>query len=251
MAVLTQSQLTQFDADGFVALPSFCDAALTKQIDTWSNELVRRPEVAGEHMVYYEDSLLVTDARVLSRIENFCPYHPGFDQLLRGTAVMQLMESALREPAFLFKDKINFKVPGSDGFRAHQDVQAGWDVYAPLHLTLMISIDTSTVENGCLEIARGCPRGQLLGTMWEPLADPSPGIEYEAMPTAAGDAVVFDSFVPHRSMPNGTDTARRVLYVTYNAEASGDHRAQYYADKRRNFPPDCERDPEKTYAFRV
>ena len=31
----------------------------------------------------------------------------------------------------------------------------------------------------------------------------------------------------------------------------GDHRVQYYADKRRNFPPDIEREPGKQYKFRV
>jgi hypothetical protein len=48
-----------------------------------------------------------------------------------------------------------------------------------------------------------------------------------------------------------TDTARRVLYATYNRAAEGDHRVRYFADKRKNFPPDIERDPNKTYVFRV
>jgi hypothetical protein len=61
----------------------------------------------------------------------------------------------------------------------------------------------------------------------------------------------FDSFTPHRSGPNLTDTARRVLYATYNRAAEGDHRVRYFADKRKNFPPDIERDPNKTYVFRV
>ena len=48
-----------------------------------------------------------------------------------------------------------------------------------------------------------------------------------------------------------TDGKRRVLYVTYNAASAGDHREQYYADKRASFPPDIERDPKKEYVFRV
>jgi hypothetical protein len=44
---------------------------------------------------------------------------------------------------------------------------------------------------------------------------------------------------------NETDSARRILYLTYNATSHGDHRAQYFADKRANFPPDIERNPER------
>ncbi len=61
----------------------------------------------------------------------------------------------------------------------------------------------------------------------------------------------FDSFAPHRSAPNLTDRPRRALYVTYNRASEGDHRARYVADKRANFPPDIEREPGKTYVFRV
>jgi hypothetical protein len=57
--------------------------------------------------------------------------------------------------------------------------------------------------------------------------------------------------VPHASGPNRTDTPRRILYVTYALAAYGDHRARYFADKRRDFPPDIEREPSRTYTFRV
>ena len=42
-----------------------------------------------------------------------------------------------------------------------------------------------------------------------------------------------------------------MLYVTYNRRADGDHRLRYYADKRRSFPPDCEREPGREYVYRV
>jgi ectoine hydroxylase-related dioxygenase (phytanoyl-CoA dioxygenase family) len=70
-------------------------------------------------------------------------------------------------------------------------------------------------------------------------------------PTEPGDVVFFDSFAPHGSGPNMSDHKRRVLYVTYNRAADGDHRKQYYADKRASYPPDIERDPQKDYQFRV
>jgi hypothetical protein len=48
-----------------------------------------------------------------------------------------------------------------------------------------------------------------------------------------------------------SNVRRRVLYVTYNLAADGDHRVSYFADKRASFPPDIERTPGVEYRFRV
>jgi ectoine hydroxylase-related dioxygenase (phytanoyl-CoA dioxygenase family) len=77
------------------------------------------------------------------------------------------------------------------------------------------------------------------------------GLDYVSMPTNPGDAIFFNSYAPHRSGPNMTNKRRRVLYVTYNAASEGDHRREYYADKRLSYPPDIEREPNKKYVFRV
>ena len=77
------------------------------------------------------------------------------------------------------------------------------------------------------------------------------GVAFTPYPTAPGDVVFFDSYVPHQSGPNLSPEARRVLYVTYNRLSEGDHRARYYADKRKSYPPDCEREPGTQYVYRV
>jgi len=41
------------------------------------------------------------------------------------------------------------------------------------------------------------------------------------------------------------------VYITYNRLSEGDSRAQYYADKHKNFPPDIERDPDRSYGYKV
>ncbi len=248
---LDDEALAGFGRDGFLVLRNFFGPAQMEQISVWTDELVARPERPGKHMVYYEDSLHPEGGRVVQRIEDFCRHHRGFDALLNAGAVLELMGDLFGEPAVLFKDKINFKMPGGDGFKAHQDVQAGWDRYASLHITLLLSIDPATTENGCLELVPGAHRTGLLGEMWKPLDDAAGGLVYRAYPTRPGDVVVFDSYVPHRSARNLTDKPRRVLYVTYNRASEGDHRAQYYADKRASYPPDIERDPAKRYVFRV
>jgi ectoine hydroxylase-related dioxygenase (phytanoyl-CoA dioxygenase family) len=199
--------------------------------------------------VYREDSLSTPGQRVIQRIENFCPYHEGFDRLIREGALPRWTATLMGGPVVLFKDKINFKMPGGAGFKAHQDQQAGWSVYAPLFITAMVTLDASTVENGCLEIAAGRHREGLIGEQWVPLEEQ--GLELRPVPTQPGDVIFFDSFVPHASKPNFTDTPRRILYLTYNLASEGDQRARYFADKHASFPPDVDREREKTYVFRV
>ena len=249
--MLSRAQIEQFHRDGYCVVREFFDEQRMADVARWTEEVTRYPEEPGRHMVYYEEHIHEPGQRVLSRIENFCPFHDGFDALLRCGLAARTVSQLFAEEAVLFKEKINFKVPGSDGFKAHQDVQAGWDEYSPLHITLLLSIDAATPENGCLEIAPGQHKQGLLGPKWEPLEDELPGVEYVACPTAPGDAIFFDSFIPHRSYPNSTEEPRRVLYVTYNAASAGDHRVQYYADKRQSYPPDCERADGEQYAFRV
>jgi 2-aminoethylphosphonate dioxygenase len=162
------------------------------------------------------------------------------------------VDALFGEPAVLFKDKINFKMAGGDGFKPHQDQQAGWSTYAKLFVTALVAVDPATAQNGCLELAPGHHRRGLIGREWTPLTDAEMAdMRFVACPAAPGDAVFFDSYVPHRSGPNLTGEPRRVLYVTYNRQSEGDHRARYYGDKRKSYPPDCEREPGTQYVYRV
>ena len=244
--------LDAFRRDGFVVVPGLFDDAEIRQISAWTDELQSRPEEPGRCMMYFEPSLLRPRERVLQRIENFCPFHAAFAALCDGEKLRGSVSWLFGEPAVLFKDKINFKLPGGDGFKPHQDQQAGWSTYADLFITAMVSIDATTAENGCLELAAGRHTGGLIGDEWKPLtADDMLRLGARRVPTEAGDVVFFDSYTPHASDPNLTSERRRVLYITYNRRSAGDHRERYYADKRKSFPPDIERDPNRTYTFRV
>jgi phosphatidylglycerophosphate synthase len=240
-----------YAATGWASEPGFFSADEVAEISGWIDDLSTRPEVPGAHMVYHEGRLDDASVRLVQRIENFCPFHEGFDQLVNGRLKSRI-EQLLGAPAVLFKDKINFKMAGGAGFEAHQDQQAGWSRYAPSFVTALVSIDPATVENGCLEIADVPRLGGLIGKEWEPLtADQMASFDLKPLPCSPGDVLFFDSYVPHASKPNRTDRSRRILYLTYNAAAYGDHRARYFAEKRANFPPDIERKPGTEYRFRV
>jgi hypothetical protein len=249
--ILSDAQIEQFHRDGFLLVRGMYSAQEIDFIGQWTDDVAAYPEVAGKYMMYFEESR-DDGSRILCRIENFVPYHDGFSKLITKRRMQVAVSELFGEDAVLFKDKINFKLPGGDGFREHQDVQAGWDDYADLHITAMIAIDETNRENGSLEMIAGMHNQGVLGSMWAPLTDEDTAhVPYVAVHCQPGDAVFFDSYAPHRSYPNHTLKARRVLYITYNKSSQGDSREQYYADKRNNYPPDIERDPDKDYSFKV
>ncbi len=237
------------DRDGYLLVPRFFDQAEVEDLLLWTEALETEPEAAGRQWVYHEQSLTEPGRLVIQRIENFCPFHPGFDNLVRNGALSRWVGALMGSPAVLFKEKINFKMPGGPGFKAHQDQQAGWSRYAPLFVTAMVTIDPTTMENGCLEMVPGRHREGMIGEEWNPLDET--GLALRPLPTELGDVVFFDSFAPHASKPNFTDKPRRVLYLTYNKLSDGDHRSQYHADKHAAFPPDIERKQGQSYVFKV
>jgi 2-aminoethylphosphonate dioxygenase len=245
----TPQDREQLQRDGYLLVRGLVNAAGVARLLRWTTELESEPEVTGRHWIYREDSLTKPPRKIVQRIENFCPFHEGFDGIVRHGALLEWASALMGGQVVLFKDKINFKMPGGAGFKLHQDQQAGWSTYAPLFMTAMISLDAASVESGCLEIAAGRHREGLIGEQWQPLDET--GIDLKVVATAPGDAIFFDSYVPHASKANFSDSPRRILYITYNLAADGDHRARYYADKYASFPPDIDRNPAQTYVFRV
>lgn len=247
---LHPDQIAAFHRDGYVVVPGLVGADEMRDIRAWTDEVQAWPERKGHAWMYFEQD--AAGRRLLNRMENVLPFHPGFRALAAGERLQGACGQLFGEPAVLFKDKINFKQPGGGGFEAHQDVQAGWAKYARLHITALVTIDRATVENGCLEMAAGFGQHTLIGSEWEPLtAEQLADVRWVPIEAAPGDAVFFDSFVPHRSAPNRTTGQRRVLYYTYNRASEGDHLRRYYADKFASYPPDVEREAGREYRYRV
>jgi len=247
--VLTENQIEAFRRDGYLAVPGAFDPNDSALIESWTSDLAAWPEESGKHWVFHEQSQTDPETELICRIEMMSPFHPGFAETARVLAgpAGQL----LGEDAVLFKEKINFKMPGGDGFKPHQDSQAGWEDYASYFITVMICIDEATLENGCLQVVAG-QQNRGLFRMWEPLTDEDmAGMEFHPVPTKPGDMLMFDSYTPHYSEPNQGGAIRRLYFATYNKASEGDHFDQYHADKFKNYPPDIDRDPDRKYVYRV
>ncbi|MCB9788930.1 MAG: phytanoyl-CoA dioxygenase family protein [Deltaproteobacteria bacterium] len=238
-----------FDRDGYLHLAGALRGAELEDLRAWIAELASRPETPGRWMQYFEPG--PAGQRQLCRIECFLEEHAELDHLLRRSEVGRMVDVLMGEPAVIFKEKLNLKLPGGAGFAPHQDAPAFTTFGQRFHITLMLAVDDATPDNGCLELIPGGHRDGQLPTAADGTIEPSHAetLPWQPLPVRAGDAVYFGSYLPHRSGPNQSQRSRRALYVTYNRlSEGGDVRAAYFRDKREVFPPDCERVPGRVYA---
>ena len=245
MKHLTELQIEQYQNDGFLLLKKFFTKDEMEPVIESINKFSQVPysfwEI-GKEMAYYETSNENENERVLCRIEKYVDYHPEFQKLANSKKILDSLEDLLGGPCVLFKDKINFKRPGAGGFRPHQDVQARWDDFVKYTMSVMISTDRSTPQNGCLEVAPRQHKRGLIGKYDRPLeGNDLKDMKFEMVPTEIGDILFFDHFTPHQSKPNNSDKPRSNIYLTYNLLSAGNHRDDYLSRKRKEFPPDNER----------
>jgi len=241
MIKLREESRRSWRANRHLVLRGALDRLELEWLRKWTEELAAWLETPGKWMKYFE----ANSARLLCRVENFLPYHDGFRALLQRPDLLRCLEELMGESAVLFKEKLNFKLPGGGGFAPHQDAPAFTSFGQTYHVTLLFSADRMTTENGCLEMVHGFRTARTLpqeedGTLRRDVAD---ALAWHPLPLEPGDLALFDSYVPHRSGPNRSAEPRRALYVTYNRASQGDHREEYFALKRRLFPPECERVP--------
>lgn len=205
----------------------------TEEISAWQ-------DTPGRWMAYYEQA---SGGKRLARLENFLPFHDDLSTLLLSDRVLILATECLGEPAILFKDKINFRPPGADGFTLHQDAPAYLAFGVTRLVTIMIPVDDFTMGNGCLDFSTGAAIRQLLPQNEDRSVSEGATASLAFRPVLArcGDLVVFDALVPHRSGRNTSLSSRRAYFLTFNAVSEGDQRERYFKEKRACFPPEGER----------
>ena len=249
---LIKDSIDKFEREGALKVENFFSKDDIDSILRSTNKFVEKEPENGKWMVYFEENLKEVGKKLVCRVENFVDYDSTLFDVAYSDKLLKFLEKLCGEKVILFKDKMHYKFPGGDGFKPHQDVQAKWDKYARYFITVMVSVDESMEENGCVRIASGHHKKGLIGRYWEPLeGNELNGIEFSSAPTKPGDIIIFDSFTPHYSEPNMSSKTRRALFFTYNEASQGDYRQIYFAEKRKNFPPDNERKPGSSYKFRV
>jgi len=169
----------------------------------------------------------------INRIEYFVNYNDFFKDLSENKRVLKSITDLISEEVVLFKDKINFKYPDSQGFEPHQDITAGWGRYTDYHISVAIPLTNTNKENGAIEF--GKPLFKMINDYHE---DINIELDYELVETQVGDVILFDSYVPHRSGLNYSKQSRPIVFFTYTLKRYGSFYELYHQDKFENVPPD-------------
>ncbi len=208
--------------------------------------------------------------RVVTRFENFVNSHVGWKELTCGY-IPSLLQLLLENGQWvLYKEKLNLKPPGGSGFAPHVDtpsLRVPFPNFGPkTFVTVMIAIDDMHIPNGCMQFVKqklpslssnhtsnimdclvSAPTnndnsgdddnpdaGGRQGAIDLEIANQMP---FEYWPAKAGDIILFDGWIPHRSGPNRHYFSRRAVYLTYNPLIEGDWHDAYY-DKMRQLRQD-------------
>jgi ectoine hydroxylase-related dioxygenase (phytanoyl-CoA dioxygenase family) len=229
-SVLSTAQVATYDNTGYLHMPGFIDreriariAAAIEHLPTrhaalLSDANARFEFVGGDHTRIWRWDPIVDLCPEIAELANDPRLLAAVGDLYGG------------QPARLFKDKLIIKPANSRGNGLHQDY-TWWQGFPTDLLTVTISIDAATRENGCTEIYPGMhragllhPAGELSGLDDSVVA----GHRSELFESHPGDAAVFHCFTPHRAGNNTSDQPRRQLFLSYQRSGDGDLYAAHY-----------------------
>jgi len=246
---LSQDQLEFFHKYGYIILRNLLTPSETEDLKKWAQEVYDwKPEPDSIFMPYEE--VTAHGQRILCRTENFADCHSGFNGMLRSEKLMHILEQLADEPMLLFKEKINYKLPGSGGWAPHTDATAYKHIKNIHHITILLAVDKSNMTNGGLEVVDGSHNVDIpineddycIQSAWVEKHEWTP-VELEP-----GELLAFGSYLAHRSRGNKSGGNRKAIYATYNRVREGDLRKSYYDDRKELFPATHMRQKGKDYA---
>lgn len=240
--MLSEGQLAEFAARGFLVLPELVGSSLLSPLVAALDEDVRRRArelvAAGQLSRTHEELGFERQLAAISRETEALVESLWIEQPILGAAFRLMTSAPLLDLAgqLLGTDEIiassghwvRPKVPGSKTFEFpwHQDTG-----YMPpacdreLIVTVWVALVDSTPERGCLWLyPQPHGSGGVLPHRRSKL-NPTISIPPEALPAGPpscaaipkGGAVVFHNLTPHASFANTTDTVRWTFDVRYGA----------------------------------
>ncbi|MCZ6680360.1 MAG: phytanoyl-CoA dioxygenase family protein [Candidatus Poribacteria bacterium] len=233
--MLSDSQIATFEEEGCLVIEDLFTEEDLRPVKDEFNTVVegeaRRLYEAGRIGALYEDEPF---ERRLAKVAAEAPEAAAALQTRthKGEALFQFMKhpkildrvESLVGPDILCHPSYNIHPRLPDGYTSsHQD--AGY--YLPdgdetLILACLIPLVDTTLENGCLWVARRRHKEGVFHHFsgeggLNLLLEDVPESERIPLPTKAGSMVMFSSMLPHGSLVNRTDTIRWSMDLRYQA----------------------------------
>ena len=184
-----------------------------------------RADVARRHVQqepFAKDKTQGDRLPVLRKAENTRQYSQVFKNLAQHPNLVAVLQNLIGDDLLLFRSTLMFK-PAFHGSShgLHQD-SAYWPMEPPRLVTVSISLNDATPENGCFKVV---PRSHLWGVQeWGGIAREQ-GAELTDredvakqqmdVPLSAGSALFFHSLMVHGSGPNASPNPRNTALYAY------------------------------------
>ena len=150
MTILSEQDILNYSNNGFLIKKNFFNESEALEIKKWIDDYQKRDPLdwSGKENAYYETSLLDEKSRILSRIEKFADFHSGLKNIAESSRLLDHLQDLVGEECILFKEKINLKQPGGNGFRTHQDIVSRWMILqaiSSMFLSLLMNVQLKMV----------------------------------------------------------------------------------------------------------
>jgi ectoine hydroxylase len=219
---LTKDQIAAYHEDGLIFIRGLFDA---EETDLLRRAMEEDPAIQAHSLLRADQEGGATRISLWNRAGDSV-----YGLAARCERVVDTAEALIGEPVYHFQSKLTAKDPKVGGaWEWHQDY--GYWYYngclEPKMLSIMIALDHTDTENGCLKLVKGSHKlGRLDHVQVTPeqnSADPErlPHIleKHEVVDAVLepGDAVIFHGNTLHRSDQNRSDKRRWTLLCCYNA----------------------------------
>jgi ectoine hydroxylase len=232
MPVLTNTQVDNYQRDGFVLVPQLLDTEETDLLGRAAREdreLDRRSQGRADG----------EGGSVRMSLWN----HPGngiYGMVARSARIVDSMEAILDGEVYHYHSKMILKDPEVGGaWTWHQDYGYWYQngTLFPLMSSVMIAVDPATRENGCLQVLKGSHlmgridhelTGEQAGANVEHVEEAKKVLDLVHVEMAPGDGLFFHCNVLHRSDRNASPDPRWSLICCYNAARNNPYKESHH-----------------------
>ena len=214
---LTQTQIDQFDNDGYVIVNDIFTSDELKELVKITD--VAQAEAAAFLAAQPNERIAISEIGAITFAAQLASTKPEIQKFVKNTTIMGACRDLIGPDVRMYHDQAVYKqIEKPRRFPWHQD--NGYLFVEPQHyLTCWIALNDVTIENGCPQIIPGLHKNGTLSHYFVPTL----GYEcFENPPSTpvvaeikAGGAVFFSSLTPHLTGPNNSNDVRKAYIIQY------------------------------------
>ncbi len=237
---------------GFIIIRNFFDTKKIKNIKKQILDLTKKK--IKNKFFYYEK---IEKKSKLRRIENVFDFSKIVKKIIISKRIFDTINMLEKGNYILFKDKLNFKFAGGEGYMPHIDghflwkdrsnhKQYGWKKYSNNFVNFVIPLEKTDKSNGCLYIAKKSETEKIGRNFKKIIKNLDPNkytltkrlikkIKFYPIELNQGDLCIFNWKCAHYSKKNYSKNSRMIFYLTFcQKNKNKNFKKFYYFDKDKS-----------------